>query len=137
MPVFRVFFYIFVFMEKLRIRQTPDELINKIKILARDRGETVSDFLRPIIREISNKNKTDNFSNCDLSELALTGISKTVMEKLKNKSKKIGVTVPQLLRLELFYFIENQSEFNKSLFETPSGEVSNPAPSACDNSNDV
>jgi len=124
-------------MENLRIYHTPDELINKIKILARDRGETVSDFLRPVIREISNKNEVGQIFETELSELALTGISKTVMNNLKITAKKINVTVPQLLRLELFYFIENQSEFNKSLFEAPSGLVSKPASSACNNSNDA
>jgi hypothetical protein len=103
-------------MEILRIHNTPDEIINKIKILARDRGDTVSDFLRPVIREISKKYKTGELIESELSELKLTGTSDAVIKDLKNISKKIGVTVPQLLRLELFHFIENQSDFNKSLF---------------------
>tara|TARA_R110002167_G_scaffold24774_7_gene86680 strand:+ start:3061 stop:3372 length:312 start_codon:yes stop_codon:yes gene_type:complete len=103
-------------MEILRIHNTPDEIINKIKILARDRGDTVSDFLRPVIREISQKYKTGELIESELSELKLTGTSDAVIKDLKNISKKIGVTVPQLLRLELFHFIENQSDFNKSLF---------------------
>ena len=103
-------------MENLRIRKTPDELILKFKSLAKDRGETVSVFLKPIIREISEKYKNIDFEECEFSELVLTGTSDQVINDLKKASKKIGVTVPQLLRLELFHIIENQSEFNKSLF---------------------
>ena len=103
-------------MNHLRINNTPKELIEKIKILAKDRDDTVSDFLRPVIREISEKYDNLEISCSDLLELRLTGTSDVVKNNLKKAAKKIGVTVPQLLRLELFLFIENQSDFNKSLF---------------------
>jgi len=103
-------------MKNLRIQNTPDDLKQKIKTLARDRGETMSDFMRPVIREISDKYKIETPINSELSTIILTGTSDIVIEELTRASKKIGVTVEQLLRLELFHFIENQSEFNKSLF---------------------
>lgn len=105
-------------MKKLRLCGTPDELIEKIKILANDKCEPVSQFMRPVIREISKKYEGIEKTNSDCSELQLTEISDAVVEKLEIAANKIGVTVPQLLRLEFYLFIENQSEFNKSLFET-------------------
>ena len=102
-------------MKILRIDATPKDLIDKIKILAKDNEQTVSDFLRPTIKEIANKYKTTT-SSSDYSELSITGMSRVATAKIELHAKKIGITANQLLRLELYNFIENQSDFNKSLF---------------------
>lgn len=102
-------------MKILRIDATPKDLIDKIKILAKDNEQTVSDFLRPTIKGIANGYKTTVHSDAH-SELSITGMSRVVTAKLELQAKKIGITVNQLLRLELYNFIENQSDFNKSLF---------------------
>ena len=103
-------------MDNIRIRNTPDELIRKIKILANDKCETVTQLLKPVIREISEKYNEIEFQENEKSELVVSGISDSVIKKLELISKKTGVTVPQLLRLELYHFIENQPSFEKSLF---------------------
>ena len=103
-------------MSKIRIVNVPADLISKVKILAKDNCKTMTNFLRPVITEISKKYNDVDFSESELCELSISGISPQVVEKLDKIAKKTGVTVNVLLRLELYYFIENQSEFNKSLF---------------------
>ena len=103
-------------MSKIRIVNVPAELISKVKILAKDNCKTMTNFLRPVITEISKKYNDVDFSESELCELSISGISPQVVEKLEKIAKKTGVTVNVLLRLELYYFIENQSDFNKSLF---------------------
>ena len=103
-------------MSKIRIVNVPAELISKVKILAKDNCKTMTNFLRPVITEISKKYNDVDFSESELCELSISGISPQVVEKLDKIAKKTGVTVNVLLRLELYYFIENQSDFNKSLF---------------------
>ena len=103
-------------MSKIRIVNVPAELISKVKILAKDNCKTMTNFLRPVITEISKKYNDVDFSESELCELSISGISPKVVEKLDKIAKKTGVTVNVLLRLELYYFIENQSDFNKSLF---------------------
>tara|TARA_R110000744_G_scaffold84296_1_gene164974 strand:- start:259 stop:582 length:324 start_codon:yes stop_codon:yes gene_type:complete len=103
-------------MSKIRIVNVPTDLISKVKILAKDNCKTMTNFLRPVITEISKKYNDVDFSESELCELSISGISPQVVEKLEKIAKKTGVTVNVLLRLELYYFIENQSEFNKSLF---------------------
>ena len=103
-------------MSKIRIVNVPTDLISKVKILAKDNCKTMTNFLRPVITEISKKYNDVDFSESELCELSISGISPQVVEKLDKIAKKTGVTVNVLLRLELYYFIENQSDFNKSLF---------------------
>ena len=102
-------------MKTLRIDATPKDLIDKIKILAKDNEQTVSEFLRPTIKAIADGCKPTMYSDVH-SELSITGVSRVSTAKIELKAKKIGITVNQLLRLELYNFIENQSDFNKSLF---------------------
>ena len=103
-------------MEILRIYKTPEDLVKKIKVLAKDNEQTISDFLRPVIKNFAKKYESTKVEDSKLVTLSVTGISEDVINKLKLPAKKIGKTVTQLLRLELNEFIENQSDFNKSLF---------------------
>lgn len=103
-------------MEILRIYKTPEDLVKKIKVLAKDNEQTISDFLRPVIKNFAKKYESTKVEDSKLVTLSVTGISEDVINKLKLPAKKIGITVTQLLRLELNEFIENQSDFNKSLF---------------------
>ena len=103
-------------MEILRIYKTPEDLVKKIKVLAKDNEQTISDFLRPVIKNFAKKYESTKVEDSKLVTLSVTGISEDVINKLKLPAKKIGITVTQLLRLELNEFIENQSDFKKSLF---------------------
>ncbi len=100
----------------LRIRDVSDETINKIKSIAKDKCETTTQTIKPIIREIADSFDDGVFIESEKSELQIHGVSASVCKKIENRAKKIGITTDQLLRLKLYEWLENQPDFIRSLY---------------------
>ena len=75
-------------MEILRIYKTPEDLVKKIKVLAKDNEQTISDFLRPVIKNFAKKYESTKVEDSKLVTLSVTGISEDVINKLKLPAKK-------------------------------------------------
>lgn len=103
-------------MNELRICKTNIDLIKKFKSIAKDKLESTSETMRPIIREISESFDDSVFIECEKSEFKISGIADSVLKKYENHAKKIGVTTDQLLRVKLYEWCEKQPEFIRSLY---------------------
>lgn len=100
----------------MRVREINDEMIDKFKAISIDKCETLAQTMRPIFREISESFDSGVFIESEKSEMQIPGISGSVLKKFDIHAKKIGVTTDQLLRLKLYEWLENQSDFIQSLY---------------------
>lgn len=100
----------------MRIQNLNDSIINKFKKISIDKCETTSQTMRPIFREIAESFDTGVYIESEKSELQIHGISEDVCKRIDIHAKKIGVTTEQLLRLKLYEWLENQSDFIQSLY---------------------
>ncbi len=103
-------------MNELRICKTNIDLINKFKAISKDKFETTSETMRPILREISESFSEEVFIECEKGEFKMSGISDTIIRKFDIHAKKIGITTEQLLRLKLYEWLEKQDDFTRSLY---------------------
>ncbi len=104
-------------MPKLRVRDTPEELVRRIQVLAKDNGQTTTQFLKPVIRTIVEKYKNVECIKSEATKnMHIDGLSDTLTKEIESISKSLGVATSPIFKLELYLFIDGQSDFNKSLF---------------------
>jgi len=99
----------------LRVREFPGELNEMLTLIAKNSGQTKSQYLRPILREIIKKYPEESSLkvNKKTQELKITGVSESVISDIKKIADSLGISESQLLRIELKDIVEKAPTYLK------------------------
>ena len=97
---------------EIRITRVPSETSANIKDIAKKRGQTVCEFVRPQIRGIVEAFPVElqqPREQSKVSEIRLSGISPELEQRLTNIADNLGISPTQLLRIKMHEIANGRS----------------------------
>jgi hypothetical protein len=96
------------------ISNIPENLHEALTNIAKNKGITLNDFLKPHLREVTQKYvELIHEENHDKKRIQLRGINETINWQLKNVSDNLGVTLTELLKIEFYLLAARYPEHMK------------------------
>jgi hypothetical protein len=97
------------------LNNIPENLHESLTNIAKNKGITLNDFLKPHLREVAQKYaKLINEENQQRKkQIALRGINDTISWQLNNVSNNLGVGITELLKIEFYLLAAGYPEHMK------------------------
>jgi hypothetical protein len=102
-------------MSEIRIANFDNDLHEKLTNIAKNKGITLNDFLKPHLREVTQKyaaliNEEDKKKK---KEIRLRGVNDTIDWQLNNVSDNLSVNLTELLKIEFYLLAARYPEHMK------------------------